>query len=250
MIDLTPVWDWFRELYATTGIKLTIFYDAFDRARFINGFLTSVRLMTLCIVASVALGVVGAWVQGSRLWPLRVITRAYIEFFRNTPPLVQLYFFYFALGSYLRVTNDLGLAVPIVSSFTWAAICLSLYAGAFNIEIFRAGIEAVPKETVEAAEALGYSRIGAYLHVILPLAFRISLPALNNNLVNLVKTTTIAYAIAVPEMLYVANQIWSDELNVPEMMNVLLVIYIALVGIVVYVMGRWEQAMRIPGYAR
>jgi len=250
MIDLTPLWDWFRELYATTGIKLTIFYDAFDRARFINGFLTSVRLMTLCIVASVALGVVGAWVQGSRLWPLRVITRAYIEFFRNTPPLVQLYFFYFALGSYLRVTNDVGLAVPIVSSFTWAAICLSLYAGAFNIEIFRAGIEAVPKETVEAAEALGYSRIGAYVHVILPLAFRISLPALNNNLVNLVKTTTIAYAIAVPEMLYVANQIWSDELNVPEMMNVLLVIYITLVGFVVYIMGRWEQAMRIPGYAR
>jgi len=250
MINLNPLWEWFRTLHETTGINLTIFYDPFDRARFINGFLTSVRLMTLCIVASVALGVVGAWVQGSRLRPLRIITRAYIEFFRNTPPLVQLYFFYFALGSYLRITNDIGLAVPIVSNFTWAAICLSLYAGAFNIEIFRAGIEAVPKETVEAAEALGYSRVGAYVHVILPLAFRISLPALNNNLVNLVKTTTIAYAIAVPEMLYVANQIWSDELNVPEMMNVLLVIYIALVGIVVYVMGRWEQAMRIPGYAR
>jgi polar amino acid transport system permease protein len=123
-----------------------------------------------------------------------------------------------------------------------------LYAGAFNVEIFRAGIEAVPRETVEAAEALGYSRLRAYLHVILPLAFRISLPALNNNLVNLVKTTTIAYAIAVPEMLYVANQIWSDELNVTEMMNVLLVIYVALVGVVVYVMGRWERAMRIPGY--
>ena len=51
------------------------------------------------------------------------------------------------------------------------------------------------------------------------MAFRISLPALNNNLVNLIKTTTIAYAIAVPEMLYVSNQIWSDELNVPEMMK-------------------------------
>ena len=80
------------------------------------------------------------------------------------------------------------------------------------------------------------------------LAFRISLPALNNNLVNLVKTTTIAYAIAVPEMLYVANQIWSDELNVAEMMNVLLVIYVSLVGVLVYVMGRWERALRIPGY--
>jgi polar amino acid transport system permease protein len=249
-MELTPLWDWFRELHAATGIKLTIFYDAFDRGRFIDGFFTSVRLMALCIVASVAIGVVGAWVQRSRLTLLRAMMAAYIQFFRNTPPLVQLYFFYFALGSYLRVTNDIGLAVPMVSNFTWAAICLSLYAGAFNVEIFRAGIEAVPNETIEAAEALGYSRMGAYVHVILPLAFRISLPALNNNLVNLVKTTTIAYAIAVPEMLYVANQIWSDELNVPEMMNVLLVIYVMLVGVVVYVMGRWERAMRIPGYVR
>jgi polar amino acid transport system permease protein len=249
-MELTPLWDWFRELYASTGIKLTIFYDAFDRARFINGFLTSLRLMALCIVASVAIGVMGAFVQRSHLTLIRATMAAYIQFFRNTPPLIQLYFFYFALGSYLRVTNEMGLAVPIVSNFTWAAICLSLYAGAFNVEIFRAGIEAVPKETSDAAEALGYSRVGAYIHVILPLALRISLPALNNNLVNLVKTTTIAYAIAVPEMLYVANQIWSDELNVPEMMNVLLVVYVMLVGIVVYVMGRWERAMRVPGYVQ
>jgi polar amino acid transport system permease protein len=249
-MELTPLWDWFRELYASTGIKLTIFYDAFDRARFINGFLTSLRLMALCIVASVAIGVMGAFVQRSRLTFIRAMMAAYIQFFRNTPPLIQLYFFYFALGSYLRITNEMGLAVPIVSNFTWAALCLSLYAGAFNVEIFRAGIEAVPKETSDAAEALGYSRVGAYIHVILPLALRISLPALNNNLVNLVKTTTIAYAIAVPEMLYVANQIWSDELNVPEMMNVLLVVYVMLVGIVVYVMGRWERAMRIPGYVQ
>src|SRR5204862_2574171 len=180
---------------------------------------------------------------GARLNLLRAITEGYIQFFRNTPPLVQLYFFYFALGSYLRITNSAGLDVPIVSNFVWAVICLSLYAGSFNIEIFRAGIDAVPRETVEAVEALGYSRLKAYAYVILPLAFRVSLPALNNNLVNLVKTTTIAYAIAVPEMLYVANQSWSDELNVAEMMNVLLLIYISLVGALVCVMGRWEHAM-------
>ena len=248
-MDLQPVWDWFRELHATTGIKLTIFYDAFDRARFVNGFLTSLRLMAICIVASVVIGMLGAFAQGARPWLLRAATAGYIQVFRNTPPLVQLYFFYFALGSYLRVTNEIGLAVPIVSNFTWAAICLSLYAGAFNIEIFRAGIEAVPTETVEAAEALGYSRLRAYIHIILPLAFRISLPALNNNLVNLVKTTTLAYAIGVPDLLYAASQIWSEVLNVREMMNVLLVIYVSLVGALVYVMGRWERAMRIPGYA-
>lgn len=235
-------------LHETSGIKLTIFYDAFDRARFFSGFLTSIRLMGACLVLSVVIGVVGAWIQGSRVRLLRLATQGYIQVFRNTPPLVQLYFFYFALGSYLTVTNDAGLSVPLVSNFTWAAACLSLYAGAFNVEIFRAGIEAVPRETVEAAESLGYSRLKAYLYVILPLAFRISLPALNNNLVNLVKTTTIAYAIAVPEMLYVANQIWSDESNVPEMMNVLMIIYVSLVGVLVFVMGRWERAMRIPGY--
>jgi len=247
-MDLQPLWDWFRLLHQTSGIKLTIFYDAFDRGRFFNGFLTSIRLMGVCLVASVVIGIVGAWIQGARFRLPRLATQAYIQFFRNTPPLVQLYFFYFALGSYLKVTTDTGLSVPLVSNFTWAAICLSFYAGAFNVEIFRAGIEAVPRETVEAAEGLGYSRLKAYLYVILPLAFRISLPALNNNLVNLVKTTTIAYAIAVPEMLYVANQIWSDESNVPEMMNVLLIIYVSLVGMLVLVMGRWERAMRVPGY--
>ena len=69
-----------------------------------------------------------------------------------------------------------------------------------------------------------------------------------NGTVNLVKTTTLAYAIAVPEMLYVANQIWSDEVNVPEMMTFLLIAYVALVGALVWAMNRWERAMRIPGY--
>src|SRR5205085_3550715 len=89
--DFHPLWDWFRVLHETTGIKLTIFYDAFDRARFFNGCLTSVRLMAVCLVASVAIGVVGAWIQGSRLRVLRLTTQGYIQFFRNTPPLVQLY---------------------------------------------------------------------------------------------------------------------------------------------------------------
>jgi len=246
---MDAVWDWFRWLHASTGINLTIFYDGFDRERFAWGFLTSIRLMAICLVASVAIGIVGAWLQGARFRPVRWLLQVYIEFFRNTPPLIQLYFFYFALGSFLSMATPSGIRVPLIGNFTWAAIGLSLYAGAFNIEIFRSGIEAVPRTTIEAAESLGYTRLKAYVHILLPLAFRISLPALNNNLVNLIKTTTIAYAIAVPEMLYVSAQIWSDEINVPEMMNVLLIVYVALVGLLVGVMGRWERAMRIPGYS-
>ena len=65
---------------------------------------------------------------------------------------------------------------------------------------------------------------------------------------NLVKTTTLAYAIAVPEMLYEANQIWSDNVNVTEMMFFLLIAYFVLVGVLVSAMNSWERKMQIPGY--
>ena len=241
-------WDWFRWLHDATGINLTIFYDRFDRHRFADGFLTTIELSAACIVLSVLIGIAGAWLQGSSLRVTRKVVYWYIQFFRNTPPLVQLYFFYFGIGSLLKSATASGATAPLISSFAWAIISLSFFAGAFNVEIFRSGVEAVPKATVEAAESLGFSRWRAYLLIVLPLAFRICLPALNNNLVNLVKTTTLAYAIAVPEMLYVSSQIWSDELNVPVMMNVLLVCYFVLVGALVYVMHRWERAIRVPGF--
>ncbi len=244
------LWDWFRWLYDAHNINLSIFYDDYDRGRFFSGLWMTVKLSVVCIVLSVVIGVVGAWVQGTRLRPLRWLVQAYIQFFRNTPPLAQLYFFYFALGSVVpRVEGEYGLTQPIIGNVGWAIISLSFFAGSFNVEIFRAGIEAVPRATVEAAESLGYSRLKAYIFVILPLAFRISLPALNNNLVNLVKTTTLAYAIAVPELLYVCSQIWSEKWNVPELMNVLLVTFVALVGVLVYAMHKWERALRIPGYS-
>ena len=157
-------------------------------------------------------------------------------------------FFFFGIGSLLSLAGASGRPVPIVSNVTWAVISLSFFAGAFNVEIFRSGVEAVPSTTLEAAESLGFSRLRTYLLIVLPLAFRISLPALNNNLVNLVKTTTLAYAIAVPELLYVSSQIWSDNLNVPVMMNVLLLVYILVVGALVWVMHRWERAIRLPGF--
>jgi polar amino acid transport system permease protein len=241
--------DFFRWLNDHYGINFSFFYDSFDRDRLLLGIWTTVELSCLCLMLSLAIGVVGAWLQGSRFTLLRRAMQGYIQFFRNTPPLVQLTFFYFAVGGLLpRVADASGQAVPLVSSFGWAVLSFSFFAGAFNVEIFRAGIEAVPRTTIEAAESLGYSRLKAYVYIVLPLAFRISLPALNNNLVNLVKTTTLAYAIGVPELLYAAAQIWSEQFNVWEMMNVLLVTYVALVGVLVWGMARCERALRIPGY--
>ena len=229
------------------------FHDPRQWARLVSGFQYTVLLSVACVIFSVIIGVVGAWLQGAQsLWVRRVV-QGYIQFFRNTPPFVQLLFFYFALGQFTPTITgaDGWTETPLISNVGWAIISLSFFAGAFNVEIFRAGIEAVPESTQEAATALGFTRLQTYKEVVLPLAFRVSLPALNNNLVNLVKTTTQAIGIAVPELLYECVGIWNDYPSAlyPTMV-VLFVSFILLVGVLVFGMHRWERAMRIPGYGQ
>jgi polar amino acid transport system permease protein len=108
----------------------------------------------------------------------------------------------------------------------------------------------VPDSTLEAAESLCFSRWQTYLYVTLPLAFRISLPALTNNLVSLAKTTSLAYVIAVPEMTYVLNQVWSDNVNVPEMMLLLFLFYIIVVTALASVLHFIERRAALPGYGQ
>ncbi len=246
--------DFFRNLYDTAGFNFVIFYEKYESDRFVAAIWTSLKLIVICLIFSLIVGIAGAWAQGARSRVVRLGMAGYIQFFRNTPPFVQILFFYFVVGTALEraglmpMVDNEGWTEPLIGNFGWAVISLSFFAGAFNVEIFRSGIEAVPTATREAAEALGYTRLRSYIHVILPLAFRVCLPALNNNLVNLLKTTTLAYAIAVPEMMYTANQIWSDNVNVPEMMLVLFIYYIILVAVLVWFMHRWERRMRIPGY--
>jgi polar amino acid transport system permease protein len=242
---------WFQRLYETTGYNFSVFYDPYDTARYLAGVRMTLVLTITTILASVVIGAVGALLQGSPSRALRLVVNGFVVAFRNTPPLVQIFFFYFGLGALLPASETAsGLREPILNNVQWAILSLSLFAGAFNVEIFRSGIEAVPTATVEAAEALGYTRHRAYLHIVLPLALRVCLPALNNNQINLLKTTTLAYAIAVPETLYAIKQIWSESQNVSEMMVVLLATYGALVGVLVWIMHRWERALRIPGYGR
>jgi len=237
---------WFQWLHKTTGIRLTVFYDAYDRTRFVKGLFTTLELSAYCLVLSLGLGAVAAWLQGSRIAAVRRAISGFVQLFRNTPPLVQLYFFYFAIGPVLPKVNGM----PMLGSFGWAVISLTLLETAFAAEIFRAGIDAVPKSMIEAAQSLGYSRWKAYQRVVLPLALRVTMPAMTNNMVNLVKTTTLAYAIAVPELVYMSAQIWSEQVNVPEMMVLLLVTYVAIVGVINQVMQWLEARMRIPGFGQ
>ncbi|MEP6942165.1 MAG: amino acid ABC transporter permease [Betaproteobacteria bacterium] len=237
---------WFQWLHKTAGIRLTVFYDAYDRTRFLEGFFTTVKLSAYCLVLSLGLGAIAAWLQGSRVAAVRGAVSGFVQLFRNTPPLVQLYFFYFALGPLLPRVGG----TPLLGSFGWAVVSLTLLETAFAAEIFRAGIEAVPTAMVEAAQSLGYSRWQAYRRVVLPLALRVTMPVMTNNMVNLVKTTTLAYAIAVPELVYMSAQIWSEQVNVPEMMVLLLVTYVAIVGVINQVMQWLEHRLRVPGFGQ
>ena len=237
---------WFKWLYEATGIKLTIFYDHYDRLRFFEGLGITLELSAVVLVLSLVFGVIVTWLCGSSKMWLRRSMGVYIELFRNTPPLVQIYFFYFAIGPLLPKFEG----EPILGSLGWAIVALTLLETAFTAEILRAGVEAVPKATIEAAQALGYSRTQVLLRIIMPLALRVSMPALNNNLVNLVKTTTLGYAIAVPELLHASSQIWSEQVNVPEMMIVLLITCIAIVGLINQVMHWLEKSFELPGYGQ
>ncbi|MGO1119978.1 amino acid ABC transporter permease [Rhodovibrionaceae bacterium A322] len=248
---LEGIQEFFRQLAVDAPTwNFIFFYEKSQWDKVISGLGMTIQLSVFCVFFSVVIGVIGAWMQGSSSRVVRGIVNGYIQFFRNTPPFVQLLFFYFALGRFTPTYSPDGwLEVPIISAVGWAIISLSFFAGAFNVEIFRAGVEAVPESTQEAASSLGYTRSQTFRYIVMPLALRVSLPALNNNLVNLVKTTTQAFVIAVPELLYQAITIWNDFPSAQNpMMVVLFFSYILLVGILVLGMNKWERSMRIPGY--
>jgi len=231
-------------------LNFVFFHDRIQASRVLDGIWMTAKLAVMCIVLSVIIGVAGAFLQTSKSRVLKGIMQGYVQFFRNTPPMMQLLFFYFALGQFTPTYSPDGwLEVPIISNVGWAVISLSFFAGAFNVEIFRSGLESVPNTTKEAASALGMSPLQTYLEVTLPLAFRACLPALNANLINLLKTTTQAMVIAVPELFYQLVQIMSDYTTAqyPSMI-LMFFVYIILVGILAAGMQRWERSNRIPGY--
>lgn len=240
----------FLSLQKATELNFSPFFDEYDFGRLMTGLQTSLLLIVCVLVLSLVVGLLGAAAQRSRSRLLRFLVAAYIAVFRNTPPVVQLLFFYFGLGAFTPQIDMGGWYEPMISAFGWAVIALGIFGGSYNVEIFRAGIEAVPKTTSEATEALGFTPLQTFIHVTLPLALRFSLPSLASNLISLAKTTSIAYVIAVPEMTYALSGVWNDRLNVGEMMTLLFVYYIAVVAIIGAVMGQLERRLAVPGLGK
>ena len=248
MLDFTaPL---FLSIQDATGLNFSPFFEEYDFSRLLQGVRTSLWLILCVLMVSLVVGLLGAAAQRSRSRILQSVVAAYIAVFRNTPPVVQLLFFYFGLGAITPQVDMGGWYEPMISAFGWAVIALGIFGGSYNVEIFRAGIEAVPRTTAEASEALGFSPLQTFLYITLPLGFRFSLPALTSNLISRAQTTSIPYVIAVPEMTYALSGVWNDRMNVGEMMTLLFIYYIAVVALIGAVMGRLERRMFVPGLGK
>lgn len=150
---------------------------------------------------------------------LPALVGAYVEVFRNTPLLIQLFLVYFGLP-------QLGLRF---SPFLSGLSALVLYAAAYNAEVFRAGLEAVPWGQHEAALSTGLTRLQALRHVIVPQALRISFPALGNNLVSLVKNSSLVSTIGMVDLMFVANDISFNNFRTFEIYGAAAILYVLLV---------------------
>lgn len=172
----------------------------------IDGTLITLKLSALSLLFALMLGVVFGvlrW-RGGRV--AEAVCWTYIEFTRNTPPLVQILFWYFSISFILPhwlvlQVRDLGF------EFVAVILALALYHGAFMAEVVRAGLNAVPRGQYEASRALGLGFLQMMRWVVLPQALRVSVPPLTNEAVSLVKNTSLGLAVGVAELTYRAKYI-------------------------------------------
>ncbi len=168
------------------------------------GMLKTVGIFVLTLLFSMPLGFIVAFGRMSKNIVIQGITRAYISVLRGTPLMLQLMVVYF-LPYYIFHISIGGWRYPaIIVGFT-------INYSAYFAEIYRSGIEAIPKGQHEAARLLGYSKVQTFFRIVLPQVFKIILPAVTNEVITLVKDTSLAYSLSYIEMFTVAKQIAAAE---------------------------------------
>jgi polar amino acid transport system permease protein len=193
----------------------------------IQGLIITLKISAISIVLSLLLGTVVTTLRMTKIRILEWITFSYIEFFRNTPLLIQIFFWYFgssmifpeSLNQWLYA-HDYEFAVGVFS--------LTLYTAAFIAEEIRSGIISIPKEQMESSRATGLSFIQAMSYVVLPQAFRIVIPTLISQFLNLIKNSSLVMTIGVMDLTYMTRQIESYSFRGFEAFTVATLLYIAI----------------------
>ena len=219
----------------TTFFNLRVLADTFPLL--LQGLGITVLLGAVSIVLGFVSGLLMALVRLYGPAPLRTLARIYIDVFRSIPLLVLLVLVYYALP-FVGVR---------LSSFAAATTALSLVSCAYTAEIFRAGIEAIPKGQFEAAGAIGLSFFDTMRDVVLPQALRIVTPPLTSNCINVLKDTALASVVAMPDLLKQATQAQALSANPSPLIGAAL-LYLALLLPLVRLVGWFET--RRPGDVR
>jgi polar amino acid transport system permease protein len=210
-------------------------FDNFDLLLKGLGLSLGIALLSIALGSLIGLGAAFGRVYGTP--PLRWLAMAYVELVRNIPLLLIIYFVYFGLPL---------LGINLFDNLWSFVLSLALYAGAYLTEVFRSGIEAVAKGQLEAARALGMTRLQVVRHVTLPLMMRVALPALGNTFISLFKDTSVASAIAVPELTYGAIRINVNTWRVIEVYLVVGLLYLATCYALAGLLRRVERRFAIP----
>ena len=183
-----------------------------------DAFLLTIRIGWMGILLSVVIGMVGCFITHFKIPVVNTLVKGYVELFRNTPLLVQLFFIYFGLPK-------IGINVP-------AEVCgvggLGLLGGSYMAEGFRSGLEAVAKVQTESALALGMTRLQLFTHVILPQAFAMSMPAFVANIIFLLKETSVFSAISLMDLMFTAKDLIGLYYNTTECLVLLVLFYLVM----------------------
>lgn len=206
---------------------------------FADGTRVTVQLTVVSGLIGVVLGVLAALGKVSRVAPLRWVAGFYIWVMRGTPLLVQVLFVYFALPEIHP-----GLRME---EFTAACMALALNVGAYNAEAIRAGLLAVPQGQLEAARSLGLSRWHTFIDITFPQAFKIALPPLVNNLVALLKDSSLAFTIGVVELTNAGAQVKSTSFQAVPVFITTAIIYLVLTTVMTQIADAVERRYDIEG---
>lgn len=203
----------------------------------LQGVFTTIELTLVALTLGVLIGLPAALarVYGGN-W-LRRIAVAYIELFRGTPLLVQLFVVYYGLP-------DLGLTLSRLAA---AFVTLGLNSGAYQAEYFRGAIQAVGSGQMTAARAIGMTKMQAIRYIILPQALRLAIPAWSNEAISMVKYTSVVFLIAVPDLMGKAKILAGRYFNPIEIYLTVALIYIILVAIATWIMRNVERSLETPG---
>ncbi len=201
-----------------------------------SGLLVSLEIFFLTLAGSLPLGMIVAFGRMSKFKPLSLLVKLYISIMRGTPLMLQLLVVYF--GPYYLF------GVRLSSSYRFIAVIIGfvLNYAAYFAEIYRSGIEAMPKGQYEAADVLGYSKAQTFFRIILPQVIKTILPSITNEVITLVKDTSLAYTIGVAEMFTQAKIISAAQSSMTALI-VAGIFYYFMNLIVAYVMGRFENKL-------